>query len=307
MILVTGGAGFIGSHITRVLLAAGHSVRVFDNLSTGNRENLDDLDVEFVEGDIRNDDDVCYAVAGVKAVYHQAAMISVPQSVRDPWGSHAVNVNGMLRVLNAARLEGVKRFVFASSAAIYGDEPSLPKKETSTLRPQSPYAVHKLIGEQYLRLYHELYGMDTISLRYFNVYGPRQDPKSPYAAVIPLFVNALADNRVPTVYGDGKQTRDFVYVGDVARANLAALTVPNPAGRVVNIAGGRRISLLDLLGELETIFARKAEPIFTDPRPGDVRHSVAAIDAAAELLGFAPDTDLAEGMAATVAWMTGRT
>jgi len=306
MILVTGGAGFIGSHIVRALVETGHAVRVLDNLSTGRRENLDGVEVEFVEGDICNDDDVDRAVIGVRAIVHQAAMISVPKSIEQPWQSHAINVDGTLRLLEAARRAGVRRFVLASSAAIYGDEPSLPKSETSPQQPQSPYAIHKLIGEQYLRLYHELYGLDTVCLRYFNVFGPRQDPTSPYAAVIPLFIRAMAAGERPTVFGDGEQTRDFVFIDDVVRANLAALSVPEPAGRVVNVAGGRSISLLDLLRELEAVFDRRADPVFAAPRPGDVRHSVAAIDAAVALLGYRPQTGLREGLAATVAWMTGQ-
>ncbi|HPQ71087.1 MAG TPA: SDR family oxidoreductase [bacterium] len=305
MILVTGGAGFIGSHIVRALLDAGEAVRVLDDLSTGRADNLAGLAVDFVRGDIRDAATVARAVAGVRAVCHHAAMISVPRSVEDPLGSHRINVEGTLNVLEAARRAGVKRFVLASSAAIYGDEPSLPKSEQSPQRPQSPYAVHKLIGEQYLRLYHDLYGMDTLSLRYFNVYGPRQDPASPYAAVIPLFIAALRDGRQPTVFGDGRQTRDFVYVGDVARANVAALNAPDPGGRVVNVAGGRRIDLLELLETLGRIFAVNPEPLFAPERPGDVRHSVAAVEAAAQVLAFRPTVELPEGLAATVAWSRG--
>ncbi len=305
MILVTGGAGFIGSHIVRALLDAGEAVRVLDNLSTGRADNLAGLPVDFVRGDIGDAATVARAVAGVRAVCHHAAMISVPRSVEDPLGSHRTNVDGTLTVLEAARKAGVRRFVLASSAAIYGDEPSLPKSEQSPQRPQSPYAIHKLIGEQYLRLYHDLYGMDTLSLRYFNVYGPRQDPASPYAAVIPLFIAALRDGRRPTVFGDGRQTRDFVYVGDVARANVAALNASAPGGRVINVAGGRRIDLLELLETLGRIFAVDPEPLFAPERPGDVRHSVAAVEAAAQVLAFRPAVELPEGLAATVAWSRG--
>lgn len=305
MILVTGGAGFIGSHIVRALTDAGSKVRVLDDLSSGRAENLAGLDVEFVRGDICDAAIVAQAVRGVRAVCHHAAMISVPRSVEDPLGSHRINVEGTLNLLEAARRAGAPRFVLASSAAIYGDEPSLPKTEQSPQRPQSPYALHKLIGEGYLKLYHDLYGMDTLSLRYFNVYGSRQDPASPYAAVIPLFIDALREGRRPTVYGDGKQTRDFVYVDDVARANLAALTVPDPDGRVVNVAGGRRIDLLELLDTLGEIFTVSPAPLFAPARLGDVRHSVAAVDAAAELLNFRPTVSLREGLAATVAWSRG--
>jgi len=303
MILVTGGAGFIGSHIVRALSAENQAVRVLDNFSTGRRENLTAGQVEVLEGDLRDPAAVVRAVAGVEAVCHQAALIGVPQTVADPQTSHQINVEGTVRLLEAARQAGVKRFVLASSAAVYGDEPSIPKTEDSPLAPRSPYALHKLIGEQYLRLYHEVYGMDTISLRYFNVFGPRQNPASPYAAVIPLFIQALAERRAPTIYGDGGQTRDFVYVADVARANLAALQAPDPRGQVFNIAGGRRISLLELLSQLERIFNFRTVPIFSAPRPGDVRHSVASIDLAHRVLNYAPTTSLDEGLAVTAQWM----
>jgi UDP-glucose 4-epimerase len=304
MILVSGGAGFIGSHVVRGLLAQGRPVRVFDNLSTGKRENLAGLDVDLRVGDLRDPAAVAGAVRGVEAVIHLAAAISVPQTVADPAGSHAVNVEGTFCVLEAARTAGVRRFILASSAAIYGDEPSLPKTEESPVRPQSPYALHKLIGEQYLRLYAVLYGMETLSLRYFNVYGPRQNPDSAYAAVIPKFVSAMAGRTPPTVFGDGLQTRDFVYVEDVVAANLAALAAPRLDGRVLNIGGGRAISLLDLLATLEKIFQRRADPVFADPRPGDVRHSVAAVDAAAAFLGYRPKTPLLDGLTPTAAWLT---
>lgn len=304
MILVTGGAGFIGSHLVRGLLAAGEHVRVLDNLSTGKRENLEGATVEWLEADLRDDAALAAAVRGVTAVYHLAAVVSVPQTVADPAMSHEVNVTGTVRLLEHARQAGVRRFVLSSSAAVYGDEPSLPKRETSPLQPRSPYALHKLVGEQYLKLYADLYGMDTLSFRYFNVFGPRQDPNGAYAAAIPRFVEAMAAGVSPTIFGDGRQTRDFIYVEDVVAANLAALRAPQPAGRVCNVAGGRRIDLLELLAELEGIFRREAKPIFAEMRPGDVRHSVAATDAAADYLGFRPRTSLAEGLAHTVRWMT---
>ena len=306
MILVTGGAGFIGSHIARELVRQGRPVRVLDDLSSGNRENLAGVDVDFIEGDIQNEETVARAMRGVEAVCHHAAMISVPQSVDDPLGSHAINVEGTVRLLEAARRAGVKRFTFASSAAVYGDEPSLPKTEDSPLRPQSPYALHKLIGEQYLRLFHELYGLETLALRYFNVYGPRQNPHSPYAAVIPLFIEAMERGERPTVFGDGRQTRDFVFIDDVVRANLSALSVPGACGQAVNVAGGAQTDLLELLAELERVFARAADPVFAETRPGDIRHSYASIAAAGELLDFQPSTLFAEGLAATVGWATGQ-
>ncbi|NLH49877.1 MAG: NAD-dependent epimerase/dehydratase family protein [Myxococcales bacterium] len=303
MILVTGGAGFIGSHLVRGLLARGERVRILDNLSSGKRANIAGLDVEFEPADLRDEAAVAAAVRGVDAVYHLAAVVSVPQTVADPATSHDVNVTGTYRLLENARLAGVRRFIFSSSAAVYGDEPSLPKRETSPLAPRSPYALHKLIGEQYLKLYADLYGMDTMSFRYFNVFGPRQDPLGAYAAAIPKFVEAMAAGVSPTIFGDGRQTRDFVFVEDVVAANLAALKAERPAGRVINVAGGRRIDLLELLGALETVFQREAKPVFAAPRPGDVRHSVAATDEAAAYLGFHPRTSLTEGLAQTVRWM----
>jgi UDP-glucose 4-epimerase len=304
MILVTGGAGFIGSHLVQGLRAGGHRVRVLDNLSTGSRDNLTDPAVELLVGDLRDAAAVERAVQGVEAVFHLAAVISVPQTVADPVGSHAVNVDGTLSLLEHARRAGVRRVVLASSAAVYGDDPTLPKTESSPTRPLSPYGLHKLIGEQYLRLYHDAYGLDTLSLRYFNVFGPRQRPDSPYAAVIPCFVHALTNGSSPTIFGDGRQTRDFVYIDDVVAANLAALTASRPAGRVLNIAGGRGVSLLELLAALEQVFARRAAPVFAPPRPGDIRHSMAAIDAARQYLGYEPRTPLVQGLAATCRWMT---
>jgi UDP-glucose 4-epimerase len=304
MILVTGGAGFIGSHVVRGLLAEGRPVRVFDNFSTGKRENLAGLAVDLRVGDVRDPQAVDAAVAGAEAVIHLAAAISVPQTVADPAGSHEVNVEGTFRMLHAARQAGVRRFLLASSAAVYGDEPSLPKTETSPTRPQSPYALHKLIGEQYLRLYAELYGMETLSLRYFNVFGPRQSPDSQYAAVIPKFVEAMSKDGRPTVFGDGGQTRDFVFVEDVVAANLAALAAPHLDGRVLNVAGGGAVSLLDLLATLEKIFQRQAAPVFAPSRAGDIRHSVAAIDAAAGFLGYRPRTTLLDGLSRTAEWLT---
>lgn len=306
MILVTGGAGFIGSHIVRALVARGHRVRVLDNLSTGKRENLNGVDAELVVGDITDTDAVEAALAGVTAVFHEAADISVPHTVDDPVGTHRVNVNGTVNLLDGARRHGVKRFVFASSAAVYGDEPSLPKTEESPLCPRSPYALHKIIGERYLKLYHDVYGLDTISLRYFNVFGPRQDPASPYAAAIPIFVSCYADRRRPTIFGDGGQTRDFVFIDDVIAANLAALEIENPGGRVFNIASGRSIQLLELLEYIGAAFGKTLDPIFAEARPGDVRHSHAVIDRAADVLGYQPRVDMIRGLAQTVRWLTGK-
>ncbi|MDP8222705.1 MAG: SDR family oxidoreductase [Candidatus Lernaella stagnicola] len=305
MILVTGGAGFIGSHIVRALEKRGSHVRVLDNLSSGKRDNLSGVDAEIVVGDIRSETDVERAMVGVRVVFHQAAAISVPQTIADPAGTHSVNVEGTVNVLEKARQAGVERFVFASSAAVYGDEPSLPKSESSPLRPLSPYALHKIIGEQYLKLYHDVYGMDTISLRYFNIFGPRQDPNSPYAAAIPIFVAKLHGQQPPTIYGDGRQTRDFVYIDDAVAANLAAMETTDPAGRVFNVARGEQTDLLQLLELIGNAFGRRADPVFTDPRPGDVRHSVASIEAAAQELRYQPQVSLADGLAKTVRWLIG--
>ncbi|RCK80596.1 MAG: UDP-glucose 4-epimerase [Candidatus Ozemobacter sibiricus] len=302
--LVTGGAGFIGSHIVDALLQEGWRVRVLDDFSTGRRANLAHVgkEIEILEGDVR-DAAVCRrAVAGAEVVFHQAAIPSVPRSVADPVGTHAVNLTGTVQMLTEARQAGVRRFVFASSSAIYGNDPELPKRETMRPAPLSPYAAQKLAGEYYLRVFQELQGIETVALRYFNVFGPRQDPASEYAAVIPKFITRMLAGTPPTIFGDGRQTRDFIYVGEVARANLLAAAAPAAAGRVINIAGGRRLDLLDLAATINEVLGARLEPVFAPPQPGDVRDSVADISQARAVLGFEPRLSFADGLRATVAW-----
>lgn len=295
--MVTGGAGFIGSHISAGLLAAGHEVRVFDNLSSGYERNLAGLDVEFVKGDIRDPGALERAVRGVECVFHQAAMVSVPESVEKPVENNEINVTGTLNVLLAARDAGVRRVMLASSAAVYGNEPTLPKREDMRPEPASPYALGKIAGEYYQRVFAELYGLETVSLRYFNVFGPRQDPSSMYSGVISKFVDVLGSGGTPTVFGDGGQTRDFVFVEDVARANLLAMDSQKVGqGEAINVASGRRTSLLDLIEVLGRIFGREAKPGFAETRAGDVRHSAADISRAGQLLDYKPAFTLEEGL-----------
>ncbi len=302
--LVTGGAGFIGSNIVEELLQRGETVRVFDNFSTGKRENLAAFRerIELVEGDLRDGPTVRQAAEGVDYVLHQAAIPSVPRSVDDPLETDAVNVTGTLNLLLAARDAGVRRVVFASSCAVYGDEPTLPKREDMLPWPKSPYAVSKLAGEHYCRTFSEVYGLETVALRYFNVFGPRQDPASDYAAVIPRFITRLLREEAPIVYGDGLQSRDFVYVANVVQANLLAATAPGVAGRVFNIAGGERYTLLDLIRILNDVLGTAVAPIHEDSHPGDVRHSQADIGAAQRALGYRPTIDFAEGIRQTIEW-----
>ena len=302
--LVTGGAGFIGSNIVETLLAEGKSVRVLDNFSTGKRDNVAPfLDrIELIEGDLRRDDDVRRAVDGVRYVLHQGAIPSVPRSVDDPVATNEANVTGTLNLLVAARDAGVKRLVFASSSSVYGDTPELPKHEAMPPVPLSPYAASKLIGEHYCRLFTELYGFETVSLRYFNVFGPRQDPASTYAAVVPKFIDSLQRRTPPDVHGDGLQTRDFTFVADTVRANLLACEAPAEAvGRTFNVACHQQITILDLFRTIRDLVGTGGiEPNHTPPRPGDVRHSFADISRAAELLGYRPTWSLRDGLAKTV-------
>ena len=301
--LVTGGAGFIGSNIVHRLVADGHDVRVLDDLCTGHRENVPD-GVELLVGDVADDAIVQRAMAGVEVVFHQAARRSVIGSVEHPLRTDTANVHGTLTVLDAARTAGTRRVVSASSSSVYGGAQQMPTPETAPLIPRSPYAVSKLAGEQYCRVYTELHGLETVSLRYFNIYGPRQRPDSAYAAVIPLFIEALATGARPTVHGDGGQSRDFTYIADAVAANLAAASAPADAcsGKAYNIAGGRRYSLLDLLGLLGMIQGVVADPEFTEPRAGDVRHSEADISAATRDLGYRPAVDFDTGLRHTVEW-----
>ncbi len=299
--LVTGGAGFIGSNVVSALLARGDAVRVLDNFSTGLRANLPALEgAEVLEGDIRSYHIVQEAVEGVDFVLHQAALPSVPRSVRDPITSNDVNVVGTLNLLTAARDAGVKRLVYAGSSSVYGRTPGLPKRESMEASPVSPYAVSKLAGEQYCRSFTELYGFETVILRYFNVFGPRQNPKSEYAAVVPKFIHLVLSHSRPTINGDGSQTRDFTYVENVVQANLLACEREGVAGKVFNIATGQQVALIDMLRTVERITGIEVVPEFRPRRMGDVEHSLAAIDEARRVLGYEPTVTLEEGLRRTV-------
>ncbi len=294
--LVTGGAGFIGSHLVEALLREGHSVRVLDNLSTGSPSNLRLRDVEFSDGDIRNPAALNPVMRGVDTVFHLAALPSVPRSIRDPLACHDVNVNGTFQVLLAAREAGVRRVVFASSSSVYGNTPELPKHESMMPRPLSPYAVAKLTGEHYCRQFHLHFGVETVVLRYFNVFGRRQNPNSEYAAVIPAFLATIRRGGQPTIYGDGEQTRDFTAVENVVSANLAAAASSRAPGNIYNIACGDRISLNHLLGEISDLTGLPVQARYLPARNGDVRDSLADIAGAQRDLGYAPRVTLREGL-----------
>ncbi len=302
--LVTGGGGFIGCNIVQALVERGQTVRVLDNFSTGRRQNLTALEnkVELIEGDIRDRAITERAVEGIDYVLHQAALGSVPRSVQDPLTSNEVNVNGTLNLLWAAKKARVKRFVMASSSSIYGNTPSLPKDESMLPNPISPYAVSKLAGERYTLSFNAVYDLPTVALRYFNVFGPKQDPTSQYAAVIPRFITAMMSGQSPVVYGDGEQSRDFTYVDNVVQANLLACTASAAPGHAMNIACGDRYSLNTLLQLLAEIMGKKAQPVYETDRPGDVKHSMASIERAQHLLGFSPAINFKEGLKRTVAW-----
>lgn len=305
MCLVTGGAGFIGSHLVHALVARRKQVRVLDNLTTGRLKNLERVDhpIEFVQGDIWDLDTCRKAMRGVRFVFHQAALASVPRSRDDPLSTNAVNIQGTLNLLVAARDEGVKRFVFASSSSVYGDRPTLPKTETMTPDPQSPYAVTKLAGEQLCRVFARAYGLSTISLRYFNVYGPRHDQDSSYAAVIPRFITHCLKSTLATIFGDGAQSRDFTYLTDCAAANLLACELESCHGEVCNIGSGVRITIADLYALIRRIVGAGLPPQFDRPRVGDVRHSLADISRSKAFLGYEPGVSLETGLAQTVAWV----
>jgi len=301
--LVTGGAGFIGSHLAEELLRRGHQVRVLDNLSTGKRRNLEHLaGVEFVEGDLADPAACVRGVQGVDYVLHQAAIPSVPRSVKDPVTSNRANIDGSLNILVAARDAGVKRLVYAGSSSAYGDTPTLPKHEEMPTRPLSPYALQKLVAEQYCQMFTRLYGLETVTIRYFNVFGPRQDPGSPYSGVISLFSTALLDGREPLVYGDGEQTRDFTYVANVVDGVLRACTAPDASGEVINVATGGRISLNELLRTMNRIVGTALTARYAEGRAGDVKDSQADITKARRLLGFEPIVQLEEGLRRTLDW-----
>lgn len=303
-VLVTGGAGFIGSHLVEALVQRGLRVRVLDNFSTGDPANLDEVagQIDLIEGDLTDLDAVQQAMKGVEVVFHQAALASVPRSVANPLATHRACVDGTLHVLLAARDAGVRRVVYAASSSAYGNSARLPKTETDPTAPLSPYAVAKLAGEQYCAAFSQVYGLETVRLRYFNVYGPRQTPDSPYAAVIPLFIQALRQGRPPRVYGDGHQSRDFTYVADVVQANIKAAEVAGVSGRVYNIAGGKRVSLLHLLHLLSELMQVDVQPEFMAARPGDVKHSQADISRAMNELGYRPTTDIRTGLQACIEW-----
>ncbi len=301
MFCVTGGAGFIGSHLVEELLRRGERVRVADDFSSGRRANVP-ADVEVVEGDLATRDIARKAVEGCRVVLHQAAIPSVPRSIQNPLASHRANVDATLEVLAAARDAGVRRIVFAGSSSVYGNSAALPKREDMPTTPLSPYALQKLVSEKYCRMFTDLYGLETVTTRYFNVFGPRQQPGSPYSGVISLFIEALAEGRSPTIHGDGGQTRDFTYVGDVVAGVLAAAEAPDVSGEVINLAAGGRISLIDLVRALQTILGRDTEPTFGPTREGDVRDSQADITKARSLLGFQPVVPLEEGLRRTVEW-----
>jgi nucleoside-diphosphate-sugar epimerase len=301
--LVTGGAGFIGSHLTEELVRRGERVRVVDSLVTGKRQNLAHIPgVEFVEGDLADVDIAQRAVEGVDFVLHQAAIPSVPRSVQDPLTSHRANVDATLNVLIAARDAGVKRVVYAGSSSAYGDTPTLPKVETMGTAPLSPYALQKLVGEQYCQMFTQLYGLETVTIRYFNVFGPRQDPSSPYSGVISLFISALCEKRRPVIYGDGEQTRDFTYVANVVDGVLRARNAPGTSGEVVNVATGGRISINTLFQSVRDLVGGGVDPVYSPARAGDVRDSQADIDKARRLLGYEPHISFEEGLKRTVDW-----
>jgi UDP-glucose 4-epimerase len=309
-ILVTGGAGFIGSNLVRRLVALGEHVVSFDDLSTGSATNLKGIRgrLDVVTGDIRDASAVRRAARGAKAVFHLAALGSVERSIGDPFTSHAVNVDGTLNALVAAREEGTERFVYASSSSVYGDTPTLPKDETMAVASLSPYAASKLAGESYCRAFYQSYGLGTVCLRFFNVFGPRQDPSSRYAAVIPRFITAINEGRSPEIYGDGYQSRDFTYVDNVVEALIQAASASGPAlGEVMNVASGARISLLALLDELNAVMGSSVRPVFRPRRRGDVAHSEAAIERARGLIGYSPSVTLSIGLAMTVDWFISQT
>jgi nucleoside-diphosphate-sugar epimerase len=303
--LVTGGAGFIGSHIVEELVRRGEKVRVLDNFITGKRENFAgflDL-IELVEGDIRDLGTCRQALEGVDCVLHQAALPSVPRSIEDPLLTNEINVKGTLNMLVASYEARAKRFVFASSSSVYGDDPRLPKKEGREGKPLSPYAVSKVVGEKYCQVFSDIYGLETISLRYFNIFGPRQDPFSQYAAAIPLFITKILANQSPHIFGDGEQSRDFTYVANVVEANLRAVEAPAEAsGEVFNIACGEKITVNNLVRELNMLLGVFREPVYAEPRPGDIKHSFADISKARRVLGFDPGVNFKQGLKKTAAW-----
>ncbi len=304
MYLVTGGAGFIGSNLVRRLAAEGEQVRVFDDFSTGRRENLAGIDgIEVIEGSLLDRDCLKPALDGVLYALHQGAIPSVPRSIAEPLKTHEANVTGTLLLLEAAKAAGVKRLVFAASSSAYGDTEVLPKVEDMAANPLSPYAVNKYAGELYAKIYADLYGLETVCLRYFNIFGPHQDPASEYAAVIPKFILAMLEGKAPVIYGDGEQSRDFTYIDNAVEANLLACKSDKVGqGEVINVACGERFSLNELVAALNEILGIAIDPIYSKPQPGDVKHSLAAIERARALLGYEVKVGFKEGLERTVEW-----
>lgn len=304
-VLVTGGAGFIGSHIAAAMMAAGARVRVLDDLSTGHRENLDEIggDLDFIQGSVADEELLKKALAGVEVVFHEAAIPSVPRSVEAPKQTHIASVDGTFSLLVAARESGVRRVVYAASSSAYGDQPTLPKVEHMAPDPLSPYAVAKLVGEYYCRVFTRVYGLETVSLRYFNVFGPRQDPGSQYSGVVSRFISALLTNERPVIFGDGEQSRDFTYIENVVHANMSAATSKDASGKVINVANGQRITLNELLAELKDLTGKNdVTAEYRDPRVGDVKHSLADITLAKQYLGYESRVELREGLQRTIDW-----
>ena len=296
--LVTGGAGFIGSHLVEALLVRGDTVRVLDDLSSGHLENLSHLidRIDFIEGNIRDGATVQQATTGVDFIFHLAALVSVPKSMAEPTEAELINAVGTLNVLNAAKAAGVQRLVLSSTCAVYGDDPTLPKTETMCPQPKSPYAISKLAAEYYCQIFNESFGLETVSLRYFNIFGPRQDPSSAYSGVISIFVDKLSQGLAPTIFGNGQQTRDFVFVDDVVRANLLAAEAPKAAGEIFNIGTGRPISINQLFENLRHIFNRDLKPNYRPARTGDILHSYANPSRAKTILGWQAQVDFEKGL-----------
>ena len=302
--LVTGGAGFIGSNICSRLVSQGCFVRVIDNLLTGKKSNLADIidSIDFIEADMGNEDAARSAMKNIDVVLHQGALPSVPRSVDDPAATHRHCVDATFTLLLAARDAGIKRFVYAASSSAYGDTPTLPKIESMPADPLSPYAAAKLVGEYYASVFYKVFGLQTISLRYFNVFGPHQDPTSQYAAAIPAFVTAILKDQPPTIYGDGQQSRDFTYVDNVVEANLLAARAKHTAGEVVNIACGQAVTVNEIIDMINEIVGKSVKPTYTDPRPGDVKHSLADISLAENLIGYKPAVSFKQGLDLAIDW-----
>jgi len=304
-VVVTGGAGFIGSHIASALSAAGARVRVLDDLSTGHRENLEEIGggIDFIEGSVADENVLKKALDGAELVFHEAAIPSVPRSVAEPTQTHIASVDGTFSLLLAARDSKLRRVVYAASSSAYGDQPTLPKSEQMAPDPLSPYAVAKLVGEYYCQVFTRVYGLETVSLRYFNVFGPRQDPGSQYSGVVSRFISALLGNERPVIYGDGEQSRDFTYIENVVAANLSAASATGAAGKVINVANGARVTLNELLAVLKDLTGKQdVTAEYLEARVGDVRHSLADITMARDLLGYESKVDLREGLKRTIDW-----